>query len=596
MGRGGLIGLLMSSIAHFVVAQGSECGCDVTISQSGIYRANDKVLPGQTICIKAGNYTYLQFYNYTGTADKPIKFINCGGQVVIDSPQNPSGLAFNNCKHFLVSGSGGEEMHRLPYGIKITKTGPGAHGISVANLSTDCEIEHIEVAGADFAGIVTKTDPGCDPASRQQNFVMRNVKIHDNYIHDVKGEGLYLGNSFWSTGMTRTCNGVNMTVFPHNIYGLEVYNNIIERTGAEGLQYACAPDALVHHNIVMDSGLSPFAAYQNNGAQIGGGAAGKFYNNIILNSPATGLIIIGHYSTVQVYNNLIVNADIGMLCDERQGSLPNIPMYFLNNTIINCTSSGMRLFNETNTNTVANNIIANVKTGNYFAYYQGAAAKLSKNILTAVSDTLKFMNTALFDYRPKQGSPLIDAGLASGGPDFPIDLGDNPRSLGKSVDVGAYEYVNRFALIKPKLVLIVQSLISPSGQNDGKAGNLRISAFQDSIQRLTARITGRIADSKNIETRTLSSADRLLSEVLWGETSTKIKLYPSPARDQLTIESLSAIRKVVIYTVEGKCVQSAEILPEAKKVQLSLHSIQPGNYFLRVENGADSSVTKFFKQ
>jgi hypothetical protein len=587
--------ILLLSITHFVSAQQMDCQCDVTISQSGIYKATDKVLPGQTICIKAGNYTHLQFFNYAGTPGNPIKFINCGGQVVVSSAQNPSGISFNNCKHFLVSGSGGNEMQRLPYGIKITQTGPGAHGISVANLSTDCEIEHVEVSGADFAGIMTKTDPGCDPASWQQNFVMRNVKIHDTYIHDVKGEGLYLGNSFWSTGMTRTCNGVQMTLFPHNIYGLEVFNNIIERTGAEGLQYACAPDALVHHNIILNAGQSPFAAFQNNGAQIGGGASGKFYNNIILNSPAIGLIIIGHYSTVQAYNNLIVNADIGVFCDDRQGSLSNVPMYFLNNSIINCTTSGMRLYNEGNYNTIANNVIANVKTGNYFGYSQGASAKLSKNILTSASDSLKFINPALFDFRPKQGSPLIDAGMASGGPGFFVDLGDNTRPLGKSIDVGAFEFVNKFALLKPKLLLLVQALVTPADKREGTNGSLRMSIFQDSIARQTAHII-ELTATKDEENLLLSSVDRLLSEFPAHEPGKQLKLYPSPASSQLTIEAAFEMKKVGIYNSEGKCLKQSEIIPASKSVQLSLASYPPGSYFVRVENSTTSAVSKFFKE
>jgi hypothetical protein len=588
MEKSGLMGLLMFSLTSIVMAQGNECGCDVTISQSGIYRATDKVLPGQTICIKGGNYTYLHFFNYTGTPDKPIKFVNCGGQAVIESSQNPSGLAFNNCKYFLVSGFGGNELTRLPYGIKVAQTGPGAHGISIANLSTDCEIEHVEIAGADFAGIVTKTDPGCDPATRQGAFSMRNVKIHDNYIHDVKGEGLYLGNSFWSTGMTRTCNGVEMTLFPHNIYGLEVYDNIIERTGAEGLQYACAPDALVHHNIVMNSGLSPFAAYQNNGAQIGGGAAGKFYDNIILNSPATGLIIIGHATTVQVFNNLIINSDIGILCDDRQGSRPNVPMYFLNNTIINCTAAGMRLFNEINTNTVANNLIANVKGRQYFNYYQGAKAELTKNILTSTIDTLKFMNPTQFDFRLKAGSPLIDTGAQTAGLKLTADMGGNTRPLGKSIDVGAFEFINKFALIKPKLLLLLQTLITPapSGQ---KIGQLRISTYQDSIQQLTAHIRERNAQGTGV------------TEGHWQnhssfEVEKQIKLYPSPATDQITIEFPSEITKIRIYTVEGKCVQFSEIRPALKKVQLLIPMLPLGSYYVHAESTTTWGMAKFLKQ
>ncbi len=94
------------------------------------------------------------------------------------------------------------------YGIKlINSNASNGMGVTVGDLSSDCELEHIEVAKAGFAGMMVKTDPGCDPATWRDNFAMYKVKIHDNYIHDTGGEGLYIGNSFYGSGMTVTCDG-----------------------------------------------------------------------------------------------------------------------------------------------------------------------------------------------------------------------------------------------------------------------------------------------------------------------------------------------------------------------------------------------------
>lgn len=427
----------------------TDCHCDQVITASGTYKYDGRSMPNQTVCIKAGTYTHLQFFNYVGTADKPIRFINCGGRVVLANGKSPSGLAFYDCKFFKASGSGSD------YGIRIDQTAPGGQGVSVSGQSSDGEIEYIEVAGADFAGIMVKTDPTCDPATWQGNLVMKNIKIHHNYIHDVGGEGMYVGNSFFSTGMTRTCDGVSKTVFPHFIYGLEIHDNLTERTGAEGIQYACAPDAVVHHNVVRNTGRSPFASYQNNGIQIGGGAGGRLYSNIVSEVPGTGVIVIGHLGNTMIYDNFLLKCgELGIFCDDRPGSKAGTSVSILNNTIIDCGKEGIKLYNEINRNTVANNVVAKVGTNQagrieYLSFGQGAQATISNNRFSTSPDSLGFINGSPVEkgFLLAKNSPLIDAGMDVADFDILFDLSGNVRKMGQAVDIGAHEFMPENTLI-----------------------------------------------------------------------------------------------------------------------------------------------------
>lgn len=444
-----LIGLSTTLACAQVNQTNTDCHCDQLITTSGTYKYDGRAMPNQTVCIKAGNYTYLQFFNYTGTAEKPVRFINCGGKVVLANSKAPSGLAFYDCKFFKVSGTGAD------YGIRIDQTAAGGQGVSVTGKSSDAELEYIEVAGADFAGIMVKTDPTCDPATWQGNLVMNNINIHHNHVHDVGGEGMYIGNSFFSTGMNRTCDGVAKTVYPHFIYGLNIHHNLTERTGAEGIQYGCAPDAEVHHNTVLNTGQSPFATYQNNGIQIGGGAGGRLYSNIVSGAPGTGIIIIGHLGNTLVYNNFVSKCgDIGLFCDDRVGSQVGASVAILNNTLIDCGKEGIKLYNEINKNTIANNVIAKVapnQTGrfDYVLFGQGAKATVSNNRYSASPDSLGFIqsNSVEKGFLLTKNSPLIDAGAEVSAYNVFFDLIGNVRRLGRAVDIGAHEFIPENTLI-----------------------------------------------------------------------------------------------------------------------------------------------------
>jgi hypothetical protein len=445
------VSLFFCLLISCATVRAQSCGCDLTISKSGYYDISKTTIkPGQKICVAAGAYSYLIFHNIKGAANAPVTITNCGGAVrftSFDVNAKYSGIEIRNGNFVKLSGKG---VTTINYGFKIDTTASMWSAVSVSQRSSEIEIENIEVANAGFAGIMAKTDPTCDPATWRENFTMRNVSIHDNYIHNTYGEGIYVGNSFYD-GMVRKCDGIDRTVYPHIIYGLKIYNNTITDTGAEGLQYACAPDADVHHNIIRNAGLTPFALYQSNGLQVGGGGGGNVYNNIIVNAQATGIIMIGYLGNNKIYNNLIIEPkESGILCDNRASTVPNTTILFANNTIIKPGIDGMRLYNEVSQNWVVNNAIIQPKTaGAYISLLKNnglviVSAKEQNNLKTALGPATFFVNPAGGDYRVRSGAALIDTGLDMTSQGIGMDLWDGVRPVNFKFDIGAVEYGNTY--------------------------------------------------------------------------------------------------------------------------------------------------------
>lgn len=540
--RGLLLGWLTLIYAGGTAA-GQACHCDYVVDKAGVY-TNSKlnIRPGQTVCVKAGRYDYLRFNGFVGTPSQPIRFVNCEGLVSVGVDAYYSGIQFNASRYFVLSGSGDPSVQ---YGFKLDRSNQSASGVSIGGLSSDCEVERVEVAYAGFAGFMVKTDPSCDSTTWRGNFTMYNVSLHDNYVHDTGGEGFYIGHSYY-TGVNVTCNGTQKTVYPHLIYGLQVYNNRIEHTAAEGLQYGCAPDAQIHHNTLDYTGMAPFANYQNNGIQIGGGGGGDCYSNQLSHVAGIGLIIVGHLGNNRIYNNVINDASLdGIFCDDRTGSLPNTSMLFANNTINRTGRDGIRLYNQNNTNLIVNNAITQVNAqgnqgGRAFTFMQGAQATMMTNVTAVAAGNTLYVDGSS-DFRPSANSPLIGSGTNISNLNVTTDLPGNNREDGSNYDVGAYKY----------------TLSSAAG------------------------------------------ARRQASGPEPSNESAAVLIYPSPTHSSITcqLSSGQTIRQVTIYSPQGIAVATVTGNQVRSKVDVSVHQLPSGTYTVVVQ-GADQKLhgSRFIRQ
>ena len=428
-----------------------DCGCDYTIPE-GQHITDGKALgikPGDVICLQAGlNYNALKLINIVGSADKPVIIKNCGGKVSINV-SSTFAIKTNYCQYFRITGSG-DAKHK--YGIELA--GANSLGLSLDMLSSNFEVDHVEIHHVGFAGIMAKTDPSCEVPSGRDKFTMREVKIHNNYIHDTNGEGMYIGNSFYAKGVDLSCG----TVLPHAVVNAKVYNNVVRNTGWDGIQVGAATQGCeVYNNEVENYGLRKNATH-GNGIQLGEGTGGLCYNNIIKNGHWNGLQVLGYGDNV-IFNNMVINTgNNGSFIDSRPPASPGNGFKFLNNTIVNPGANGVLIYASAAnlSNEVKNNIIIN--PGIYDEYEKDPSWKSGKDAYvcilsptyknTAISnnftsrkiDDAQFVDSKKEDFHLKASSPAINIGTDLSNWGVKFDMENVARPQNGAFDAGACEF------------------------------------------------------------------------------------------------------------------------------------------------------------
>ncbi|MBT1686385.1 alpha/beta fold hydrolase [Dawidia soli] len=428
------------------------CNCDHVIEAKSEYiKAMDMpkpVKPGDVVCVRAGNRGYLRFMDFVGTPDKPITFINCGGQVVINNPIMDGSLSFTRCKYFRVTGTGDPNFF---YGFKIAVS---TKNTAMFMSDSDFEVDHIEIANSGYAGIMCKIDPTCDnPQYHRGNFVMENIKLHDNYIHDTNGEAYYVGYYAYG-GIDKSPCG---RVYPHDIKNLKIYNNIIRNTAADGLQVTCAVEGCeIYNNSIENYGLNPFSVDQNNGIIIGGGTSGLCYNNYIRKGSGVGMAVFGLGGNI-IFNNIIAETGSHGVYFGIGSTIPGRGFNFINNTVMDTKMDGIRY-----ENTVAkgskfyNNLVINPGTydtyeradfcakGKDAFFYSSCSIGMdydSSNFFFARNiASVKFVNPTNHDYHLLPNSPVIDIGRDVSAYNINFDHFMLTRPAGLKYDIGATEY------------------------------------------------------------------------------------------------------------------------------------------------------------
>ncbi len=437
------IAIVANQVPKVGTAGVSLCLCNytvpVTTGTAMIDGAALKLKPGNVICLQGGaTYGNMTFKNLVGTALNPITIKNCNGSVILKSTGRSYGVRITSSSFVRFTGGANTEHNVIVDG--------GHMSVTMDGRSTNIEVDHLEIKNSGFAGIMAKTDPSCDNATIRGNFVMRDMNIHDNFVHDTGGEGLYIGNSFYNTGMTLACG----KRYPHEIIGLKVYNNIVANAGWEAIQIGSTPQgALVYNNRVENYGRLN-ATSQNNGIQFGEGANGKCYGNWIKGGKGSAIIIVGN-SENTVYDNVIINAgQDGIFCDDR---VNGNGFKFINNTIINPGQNGIKLYaDQVLMNTIVNNIIIN--PGNYsklkypktpndaYVYFLNNNVKrtMSNNWFSTDINSVKFASAAGGNYALTTASTnVVNKGLSVTNFGINIDYANKPRLIGGAVDIGAYE-------------------------------------------------------------------------------------------------------------------------------------------------------------
>lgn len=444
---------LQSILVIFLLCLSSNTYSNTLEISSSTSVVDGDINPGDTLKILSGTRDFLLFRNIHGNSSNPIVIINEGGQVVINAV-NPGyyGIKFQTCTFIKLTGSG-HASHQ--YGFHIDGVNIGT-GLTVDNMSTNFEMEFIEINDIPIAGIYIKTDPTCSTLeTTRENFTMYNINVHDCYLHDIVDEGMYIGSSKY-TGYDIGCG----TLLPHVIEGVRVYNNIVENTGWDGIQVSSATsDCFIYNNIIRNDSYRE-TDFQMSGILIGGGSDCDCYNNRIFDGKGDGIDVLG-LGNHKIYNNLIVRPGISYHPNEGSTNFPkhgiwvgnvvttpNAEMIIYNNTIINPKTHGIKLANiSISSYKLYNNIISEpssysiLQNNSYVNIHTliNYQMPLNYNFFTNQENDIKFNNASTEDYDLDAFSPAVNTGLDLGNIGLSFDIDNKTRPFGGAFDIGAYE-------------------------------------------------------------------------------------------------------------------------------------------------------------
>lgn len=423
-----------------VDANAAPCDCDLTLELDvGIADgAALGVQPGQSVCVRGGPREYLRLQKFTGTVEQPIVIRNCEGVVDISNDDRGYALTVDGSRHVHVTGTG-DEASTYGFRARAARTGPDYSGMSVAvgELSSDIELDHVEAYEAGFAGIMWQTNPRCDLSANLGEFVMENSRIHHNWMHDTGGEGLYFGSTGYG-GREYTCNGEKVTLYPHELHGADIHDNIFETTGWDGAQIGVTPKGCAfYNNTVRDVGLAG-ELYQQQGLQIGGASTCVVSGNTFMDGPTNGVFVLGADDTF-IFNNLIVNfGDAGIYASDQNLDLAAQFQIAFNTVIVGAGKRGIAVFGpKLGPGYAFNNVVVGPNpigvAGDIPDFTQ------SMNHTAEAPDALGFVDAASRDYHLREDSQLRDAGAALPNASIDVDLDGAPRSDG-APDIGAFEW------------------------------------------------------------------------------------------------------------------------------------------------------------
>jgi len=412
----------------------------------GSFAPYDSLAPGDTIRLKPGQKQLLILRNLIGTTDHPIIITNGEGLVDVNSTHY-FGISVRHCNHIKITGSG---KQGLKYGIRILNI--RGSGLSIGDYSTNIETDHLEIGEILYSGIIAKTEPDCN--FDRNAFIQENTIIHDCHIYNTGTEGMYVGSSFYS-GQTLQCDSGPKIVLPALLRGVNIYDNIVEHTGWEGIQVSSAASTLIHHNRVSYDSQEK-TDWQMTGITLGGGSTGSIFDNIIEEGEGTGIFTNG-LGDINIYNNIIINP--GKTNNQSSGNYgiyatdasayPGMYFNIYNNLILHPKKTGILLVNSLSNdkNTIQNNVISTnyVQSGNNqsdaFIDINGNHAILKTNYCSFEDSKLQLD----FDSNGKisilETSPLIDAGSTIPKNDYTSDIYGNTRIQGFGVDIGPVESI-----------------------------------------------------------------------------------------------------------------------------------------------------------
>lgn len=397
------------------------CGapaCDVVVEAAGAVVVDGAaVAAGATVCVRAGDapIASLTLRNVRGTAAAPITVTACGGTLRIGGGSARNAIVLTGSEHVRLTG-GEARAIRVEGGAGYNR------GVEIIGCSAHVELDHFEIAGTAHSGIRSHVP---DDACRER----AGFSIHHLHIHDVGGEGMFLG--------------VNDLASPYLLRDVEVHDNRIERTGYQGIKMGTTlQDAYVHHNLVLEPGTAGRGG-EDTGIT-GSARTFRIHHNVVARSPAGCIFASGE--RLEIAGNVVAGC-------VRGGVLVNgapRELRILHNTVASVDGDGVVIWVSTPSPgfQLLNNLFVDIPTE------RGIGPRASNDVWTVEgnlrvgSDDPGFVSVldpvaaTLEDLAPApfaitRDSPAFDAGSAAASAWVALDIGGVARD--ERPDVGAHE-------------------------------------------------------------------------------------------------------------------------------------------------------------
>jgi hypothetical protein len=306
---------------------------------SGVYKAGD-------VLNLKGSFTGVFISNMSGSSSAPIIIQNLPGTVTyVGNPSWNGGsyaaaFSFTKC-HYIRLGSGTAKANLVINGS--TQAGsPAYFNIRLGEHTDNFEICRLTMNNGG-TGIVAKTEPvKGDPTTAYPNSTMYNLLIHDITVNNTVNEGMYIGHTatYWDLtggvpyyGPASGFASGHTYVQPIKWSNVKIYNNVVQNTGADGIQTAAIDKLEIYSNTVTNWAVRHGSA-DNGGILIGGRTTNtNTHDNVVRNAWGEPCQFYGsgeNGATHIIKNNLFAESQ-GDGVSMRGSS--NAIVQFVNNTV-----------------------------------------------------------------------------------------------------------------------------------------------------------------------------------------------------------------------------------------------------------------------
>jgi hypothetical protein len=404
----GSVTTLVSSTANtfYVSPSGSNANsCSSTLPCREIRRALELVGPGDTILVADGAYKGFDVRDLNGLAGSPIIIKAQGTNAIIqkttDRPDNRDTIFITFSSYIVVDGlrsfNANRAALRVDQSPRVTIRNcvfgnNGTWGV-FTDFSDDLLIENNETYGSISEHGIYVSNSGDRPV------------VRGNFSHHNRGAGIHMNADVNSGG-----DGI--------ITGALIEKNVIYENGVgggAGINMDGVQGSVVRNNVLYNNHATGIALFQIDGAE--GPKGNKVFHNTVhqASDGRWALLVWRAWGNNFVGNNILYHPNAA-----RGG------MNFLSSADVMNTTSGYNILDR----------ITPDDGGTVYTLAQWKSQGHEPHSFSATPASL-FVNSAVGDFHLAASSPAIDRGFTLAG--VTQDRDGNPRPLGASSDIGAYE-------------------------------------------------------------------------------------------------------------------------------------------------------------